>query len=174
MAKKRKSYNTTLRADLTRRLRILAAEQGKRQNDLLEEAIQDLLNKYAKESQIPALSPVPTAERRKHPRAEVSWPVSMITAQGLFEGEIKDISKGGALIQCTELPITDDHLELKIEIPDHRLNISATVEKVRLNLDESDRALPSYDMAVRFLGIDADQSKPLFNAIEQKTGITAT
>jgi hypothetical protein len=169
MAKNRNSYNTTLRTDLTRRLRILAAQKGKRQNDLLEEAIQDLLSKYEKDSQVTALSPVPKAERREHRRAEVSWPVSMITAQGLYEGEIKDISKGGALIQCPELPVTDDHLELKIEIPDHLLNISASVEKVRLNLDESDRALPSYDMAVRFLGIDADQRKPLFNAIEQKT-----
>ena len=169
MDQKRKSYNTTLRADLTRRLRILAAQKDKCQNDLLEEAIQDLLNKYEKDSQVPARSPVPKAERREHPRAEVSWPVSMITAQGLFEGEIKDISKGGALIQCTELPLTDEPLELSIEIIDHLLSISAIVEKVRLNLDDSDKALPSYDMAVRFLGINADQSEPLFNAIEHKT-----
>jgi hypothetical protein len=169
MNQKRKSYNTTLRADQTRRLRILAAQRNKRQNDLLEEAIQDLLNKYEKDSQAPDLSPVPKAERREHPRAEVSWPVSMITAQGLFQGEIKDISKGGALIQCTELPKTDEPLELSIEITDHLLSISATVEKVRLNLDDSDKALPSYDMAVRFLGIEADQSKHLFNAIEHKT-----
>ena len=165
---KRKSYNTTLRADLTRRLRILAAQKDKRQNDLLEEAIQDLLNKYEKDSQVPTRSPVPKAERREHPRAEVSWPVSMITAQGLFEGEIKDISKGGALIQCTELPITDEPLELSIEIIDHLLSISAIVEKVRLNLDDSDKALPSYDMAVRFLGIDADQRKHLYDAIGHK------
>lgn len=44
----RKSYNTTLRADLMKKLRILAAEEEKRQNDLLEEAIQDLLKKYEK------------------------------------------------------------------------------------------------------------------------------
>jgi len=168
MDQKRTSYNTTLRADLTRRLRILAAQKDKRQNDLLEEAIQDLLNKYEKDSQVPARSPVPKAERREHPRAEVSWPVSMITAQGLFEGEIKDISKGGALIQCTELPITDEPLELSIEIIDHLLSISAIVEKVRLNLDDSDKALPSYDMAVRFRGIDTDQRKHLYDAIEHK------
>ena len=169
MDQKRKSYNTTLRVDLTRRLRILAAQKDKRQNDLLEEAVQDLLNKYEKDSQVPARSPVPKAERREHPRAEVSWPVSMITTQGLFEGEIKDISKGGALIQCTELPITDEPLELSIEIIDHLLSISAIVEKVRLNLDDSDKALPSYDMAVRFRGIDADQRKHLYHAIEHKT-----
>ena len=169
MDQKRKSYNTTLRADLTRRLRILAAQKGKRQNDLLEEAIQDILTEYEKDSQLQAPSPAPKSERREHPRAEVSWPVSMITAQGLFQGKIKDISKGGALIQCTELPKTDEPIELTIEITDHLLSISATVEKVRLNLDDSDKALPSYDMAVRFLGIEADQSKHLFNAIEHKT-----
>ena len=43
---KRKMYNTTLDADLTRELKILAAQEGLRQNDLLEEAIQNLLKKY--------------------------------------------------------------------------------------------------------------------------------
>ena len=42
----RKMYNTTLDADLLRQLRILAAQSDLRQNDLLEEAIQDLLKKY--------------------------------------------------------------------------------------------------------------------------------
>ena len=46
MAEIRKSYNTTLRADLMKKLRVLAAEEEKRQNDLLEEAIEDLLRKY--------------------------------------------------------------------------------------------------------------------------------
>ena len=43
---KRKMYNTTLDTDLTRELKILAAQLDKRQNDLLEEAIQDLIEKY--------------------------------------------------------------------------------------------------------------------------------
>ena len=42
----RKMYNTTLDADLIRQIKILAAQLEKRQNDLLEEAIQDLLKKY--------------------------------------------------------------------------------------------------------------------------------
>ena len=52
MSEERKSYNTTLRADLMKNLRILAAQLEKRQNDLLEEAIQDLLNKYKKKTKI--------------------------------------------------------------------------------------------------------------------------
>ena len=43
---KRKIYNTTLDSELTKGVRILAAQLGKRQNDLLEEAIKDLLKKY--------------------------------------------------------------------------------------------------------------------------------
>ena len=43
---KRKMYNTTLDAELIRQIKILAAQLEKRQNDLLEEAIKDLLRKY--------------------------------------------------------------------------------------------------------------------------------
>jgi predicted transcriptional regulator len=39
-------YNTTLDTDLLREMKILAAQLEKRQNVLLEEAIQDLLKKY--------------------------------------------------------------------------------------------------------------------------------
>jgi predicted transcriptional regulator len=53
---KRKMYNTTLDADLTKEIRILAAQLDKRQNELLEEAILDLLKKYKnQDEQEPAL-----------------------------------------------------------------------------------------------------------------------
>ena len=48
MESSRKNYNTTLKADLIKKLKILSAETDKRQNDLLEEAIEDLLKKYEK------------------------------------------------------------------------------------------------------------------------------
>ena len=43
---KRKMYNTTLDVDLLRELKILAAKLDLRQNDLIEEAIQDLIKKH--------------------------------------------------------------------------------------------------------------------------------
>jgi len=46
--KKRVPYNNMFDAELIKNLKILAAELDKRQNDLLEEAIQDLLKKYGK------------------------------------------------------------------------------------------------------------------------------
>ena len=51
MAEK-KMYNTTLNVNLLRKLKVLAAQTDKRQNQLLEEAIQDLLNKYEKKAKI--------------------------------------------------------------------------------------------------------------------------
>jgi hypothetical protein len=43
---KRRMYCTNLDLDLIIQIRILAAQLDKRQNDLLEEAIQDVLKKY--------------------------------------------------------------------------------------------------------------------------------
>ena len=43
-------YNTTIDSDLLKKLKILAIEVNKRQNDLLEEAIEDLLKKYEKKA----------------------------------------------------------------------------------------------------------------------------
>jgi len=45
------TYNTRLEEDLVKKFKILAIELGKRQNDVLEEAIQDLLKKYEKVQQ---------------------------------------------------------------------------------------------------------------------------
>ena len=43
---KRKMYNTTLDVDLLRKIKILAAKLDMRQNDLIEETILDLIEKY--------------------------------------------------------------------------------------------------------------------------------
>jgi len=43
-------YNTRLEKDLIKEFKILAIKQEKRQNDLLEEAIRDLLKKYEKKT----------------------------------------------------------------------------------------------------------------------------
>ena len=42
----RKMYNTTLDIDLLREIKILAAQIDMRQNDVIEEAIRDLIEKY--------------------------------------------------------------------------------------------------------------------------------
>jgi len=48
MEKNRSPYNTTIDTDLMKKLKFLSVELNKRHNDLLEEAITDLLKKYEK------------------------------------------------------------------------------------------------------------------------------
>ena len=45
---KRKQFTTTLREDYLKKIKILAVENDKAANDLLEEAIELLLKKYEK------------------------------------------------------------------------------------------------------------------------------
>ena len=49
MEKNRVPYNTTIDYELLKQLKLLSVEENKRHNDLLEEAIEDLLKKYKKE-----------------------------------------------------------------------------------------------------------------------------
>lgn len=42
----RKNFTTTLRSDLIKKLKLLAVHKERKMNELLEEAIQDLLEKH--------------------------------------------------------------------------------------------------------------------------------
>ncbi|NQY73747.1 MAG: ribbon-helix-helix protein, CopG family [Candidatus Margulisbacteria bacterium] len=45
---KRVTVNTTLDEDLIKKVKILAIEEGKRMNDLIEEALQELISRKCK------------------------------------------------------------------------------------------------------------------------------
>ena len=104
--------------------------------------------------------------RRKYSRIEASWPINMFFTEGIKEGEVKNISLGGALIRCSELPKEDKAFDLLIEIPEYVLPVWATVKKVRLNNHVSDNSPPSYEMAIRFIDISEEDLSILCKAIE--------
>jgi hypothetical protein len=43
---------------------------------------------------------LPKLERRIFQRAEIKWPVTIETSQGLIEGKSRNLGAGGAYIQC--------------------------------------------------------------------------
>ena len=49
---------------------------------------------------------------------QVVWPASIDTSQGPIEGEVTNISLGGALIQLEELPDVGGALDLSMQIPE--------------------------------------------------------
>jgi hypothetical protein len=91
----------------------------------------------------------------------------MLTSKQSIIGEIKNISASGAMISCQELPSPEEKLKLRIEITDI-FNVSATVENVRFNVDDSPSDSTAYYLAVRFTEITEDERKILYNAIGQE------
>lgn len=147
----RSHLHSLIDSRLLQSFKILAAKQDKRLNRFLEEAIRDILNKYREQCVGKTTSLIIPQERRRYARVESSLPVKMLTSQGMIHGIIKNISKGGALINCSELPKTDSKFRLQIDLMNHCLTPAIIVEKTRLNLDESDSSLYSYDLVVRFI-----------------------
>jgi len=41
-------------------------------------------------------------ERRKHPRKEVDWPISIVAEHGTIEGEIRNVTVEGLFVFCEE------------------------------------------------------------------------
>ena len=59
-------------------------------------------------------------EKRLHPRIPVSWPVLMVTVKGSIEGEVRNISVGGACIQYSEEADLNGELHIVFEHSEQR------------------------------------------------------
>ena len=107
--------------------------------------------------------------RREYARIDVSWPASIFTAAGLIEGQVKNISIGGALINCRRLPDLEETFHLAIEIPHYLFPVAAKAKQVRLNVYDSEggSTSPSYDLAVLFLDMSEEDRKVFHEAIDR-------
>jgi hypothetical protein len=107
--------------------------------------------------------------RREYARIDVSWPASIFTAAGLIEGQVKNISIGGALINCRRLPDLEEMFHLAIEIPQYLFPVAAKAKQVRLNVYDSEggSTSPSYDLAVLFLDMSEEDRKVFHEAIDR-------
>ena len=59
-------------------------------------------------------------ERRKYLRVPVDWSAIVNTNHGSLEGEVKDISVGGACILCPEEPIDGESISFLLKPPEQR------------------------------------------------------
>ena len=95
-------------------------------------------------------------ERRQFPRVEVSWPVTMLTAQGPIHGEVTSISLGGAFVHCLEEFDVKQPFRMVITVPDSRQLIWATVRVARSNIYNPDDADSLPGIGIRFVDISKD------------------
>ena len=66
-------------------------------------------------------------ERRQYLRAKVKLPVVMMTGNRLVDGEIQDLSMGGAFIQCLEVPNPKDNFSMVITTGGRLISVTAAV-----------------------------------------------
>ena len=92
-------------------------------------------------------------EKRQFPRVEVSWPVTMLTAHGPIQGEITNISLGGAFVHCLEEPDSHEPFRMVINIPDSRQILRATARVARSNIYNPDDPDELPGIGVRFVDI---------------------
>ena len=66
-------------------------------------------------------------ERRKYPRVRVRWVVSIQAADGSRQGEMEDISLGGAFICCDKPPRPNEKILLTYKDHSHNIKVLAQV-----------------------------------------------
>jgi hypothetical protein len=103
-------------------------------------------------------------EKRRYPRVEVKWPVTILTASGPIEGEVRNISPGGAFISCSEQPGLRETFRLVIKVPFERQYLVTKGKVARSTLYDPDDPAVSRGVAVRFTEI-SESDRELLNRI---------
>ena len=99
------------------------------------------------------------ADRRKYPRAELGWPVTLkTTIEGDTRAQLGNLSAGGAYIHCDQIRSPGESIILTIKPPDRQsLEIRAEV------VWTGDTFPPG--MGVRFLEISENDCQFLYNVV---------
>jgi Tfp pilus assembly protein PilZ len=97
-------------------------------------------------------------EKRVAPRAQVRWPVTMLTSQAKVEGKIENISSKGAFVCCKDLPPLEDGFVMVIKAPDHKtMNLNGKI--VWSTVVESGEGDSQFGIGVQFTRMTTDDSK---------------
>jgi hypothetical protein len=104
-------------------------------------------------------------EKRQHPRAEITWPVTVITHNGPVDGRTQNISLAGTLIRCPEVPDLNDHFRLVFK-PAGRQMLLATGEMIWSDILLDDK-YAFYAMGVRFTYLPEHEQHVLGEAVSE-------
>lgn len=66
-------------------------------------------------------------ERRYYPRTKVKLPVVRMAGDDLVDGEIEDLSLGGAFIRCSVMPNGKDNFHMVISAQGRLISITGEV-----------------------------------------------
>ena len=87
-------------------------------------------------------------ERRYYPRTQIKLPVVRIAGADLVDGEIEDLSLGGAFIRCSAMPNGKDNFHMVISAQGRLISI--TGEMVWADVQKFNNKTTFRGMGVRF------------------------
>jgi hypothetical protein len=102
-------------------------------------------------------------ERRYYPRVKIKLPVVKIAGEGLVDGEIRDLSLGGAFIRCSAMPDVQDSFHMVISAEGRLMSI--TGEMVWSDIHKFNNETRLCGMGVRFKQIFNDDRRFLRDVI---------
>ena len=93
-------------------------------------------------------------EKSRYPKAEVTWPVVILTAHGALVAETKNISANGAFLFCSAPLHPKEKLKLFIMAP-NRNSLHVSAEVSWSNAPDTEVDLPQSGVAILFTRISA-------------------
>jgi len=97
------------------------------------------------------------SENRRETRINARWPLTVLSRHRRLEGETRNISASGVLIQCDERLNQNEFLRLAFE-PPHKTPVWVSGEVVWTDSDRSHEDARNYEMGFSFIEIsDVDK-----------------
>ena len=94
----------------------------------------------------------PEIENRQHPRMPITLPARIITATGVMEGELENVSLHGAFIRCKKPLETSERLMVVVKLPSNP-SFNSHAEVVWSRVPRSNDKGISCGMGVKFLDL---------------------
>jgi hypothetical protein len=107
---------------------------------------------------------VDPSEKRKAPRINVTWPITIITSQGTIEGESRNITPSGIFIHCKKKLPEDEVYQMIIKLPNGK-QIIVRGQRMWSNLNGRDDTGSLVNMGFSFIKMSDEDQKVLRTVI---------
>lgn len=111
------------------------------------------------------------SEKRKHPRVEVKWPVTMMTTDGDANGIVENISSSGAYIRTRKLLSNNDLIVMGVlGLKRELLWIGAEVVRTDIATTSKPEQAAA-GIGVRFTTVSAEDYQFLKNVVSERLNL---
>jgi len=107
---------------------------------------------------------VDPSEKRKAPRINVTWPITIITSQGTIEGESRNITPSGIFIHCNKKLPEGEVYQMIIKLPNGK-QIIVRGQRMWSNLNGRDDTGSLVNMGFSFIKMSDEDQKVLRTVI---------